>query len=567
MKFQELRDKTDDLTNFEAFKNLPLISNSNIIKNLPQDWKNWLFIQKAKITHENKYDYSKVVYKSNNTKVVIICPIHERFSQRPADHLNKIGCPKCGKLNYLKKNRLSTQEFIKKAVKIHENKYDYSKIEYINHRTKITIVCPKHGDFQQTPNSHLKGRGCPHCGKLNYVNKNSLTTKQFIQRAVKTHGDKYNYSEVNYKNTTTKITIVCPKHGDFQQTPYNHTKKTGCPICNESKGEGKIAYWLNKNHIKYKREHTFKNLPRLRFDFYLPDHNLLIEFDGIQHFKPIDKWGGEKHLIKIKHRDRIKNQFVKENSIKLVRISYGFLNYVGEILEFILFSAENNFQLGINDISYYNYKYTIDLPNWIFRKNIIKSMAFTKLGITSNKIYARKCEFKKVSSKEASKFFRGNHLHSGVGTKYSYGLYYDSELVCCLSMKKHLKYQWEIHRLASIKNTIVVGGFSKLLKQFIVEFRPETIFTYADADWTLNYEDSVYYKNEFKYVGLTEPSYKYYNKTNGVVLSRQRCQKHKLRKLFPKIYEDYKTESQIMAEAGFTRINNTGNYKFIWTKA
>ena len=125
--------------------------------------------------------------------------------------------------------RITTRDFIKKAIKIHNNKYDYSKVEYINSYTKIKIRCIKHNYiFEQLPNNHLQGQGCPKCANEN----NRLTVENFIKKAIKTHGDKYDYSKVIYINTLAKVKIKCIKHNYiFEQTPKHHLKGQGCPLC------------------------------------------------------------------------------------------------------------------------------------------------------------------------------------------------------------------------------------------------------------------------------------------------------------------------------------------------
>lgn len=189
--------------------------------------KNIKFIEKAKKLHMDKYDYSKVSYINNKTKVCIICPKHGEFWQTPDTHLRSKGCPFCGRERSSLKQRITKETFIQKAKYIHGDKYNYSKVEYINDRTKICIICSEHGEFWQTPNNHLKGKGCPSC----YGNK-KLTINDFIKKAQNVHGDKYNYSKVEYINTDTKICIICPEHGEFWQTPYKHIKYShGCPVC------------------------------------------------------------------------------------------------------------------------------------------------------------------------------------------------------------------------------------------------------------------------------------------------------------------------------------------------
>ena len=179
------------------------------------------FIKKAKQIHGNKYNYSKINYKTAMIKVIIICKIHGEFNQIPSSHLLKHGCPRCAK-----NKKLTTKEFIKKAKQIHGNKYDYSKTKYINSKIKITIICNQHGKFLQSPNNHLNRNSCPKCNK-----GIKLTTKEFIIKANKIHNNRYNYSKVNYINAITKVVIICPIHGKFLQTPHSHLSKSGCPKC------------------------------------------------------------------------------------------------------------------------------------------------------------------------------------------------------------------------------------------------------------------------------------------------------------------------------------------------
>ena len=183
------------------------------------------FIKRAKKVHGDKYDYSKVKYVNALTKVTIICPIHGEFEQTPAKHLSGIGCASCAR-----RKKLNTEEFIKRAKEVHGDKYDYSKVNYIDSSTKVTIICPTHGEFEQTPASHFRGQGCPDCS-----GSKKLNTKEFIERARKVHGDKYDYSKVNYVNSTTKVTIICPIHGEFEQTPEKHLSGHGCPDCSGRK--------------------------------------------------------------------------------------------------------------------------------------------------------------------------------------------------------------------------------------------------------------------------------------------------------------------------------------------
>jgi len=286
-----------------------------------------LFIIKSNKIHNNKYDYSLVDYKKSNLLVKIICPIHGVFEQRARNHLQGQGCPICnGK--FLKSKKL----FIYESNIIHNNKYDYSLVDYKNNKTKIKIICPIHGVFEQRPDDHLNGRGCRKCGGKD--KKDNIT---FIKESIKIHGNFYNYDKTNYINNIIKIIITCPIHGDFKTTPNNHlSKKSGCALCHESNGERKIRLYLNEKNIKYIFEKRFKNCKYkycLPFDFYLPDYNICIEYDGKQHFESIDFFGGEKRLNEQIIKDNIKTEYCKNNNIKLIRIKYN--EDIYKILELI----------------------------------------------------------------------------------------------------------------------------------------------------------------------------------------------------------------------------------------
>ena len=190
------------------------------------------FIRKAKEVHGDKYDYSKVEYKNNSTKICIICPEHGEFWQAPYCHLKGQGCPKCGvKSMWNKRGRIKTKEFIEKSKAVHGDKYDYSKVDYVDAKTKVCIICPEHGEFWQTPNTHLRGSGCPKCGQEKTTVKQRLTTEEFVRRAKEVHGNKYDYSKVDYVDAKTKVCIICPEHGEFWQTPGNHLYGQTCPKC------------------------------------------------------------------------------------------------------------------------------------------------------------------------------------------------------------------------------------------------------------------------------------------------------------------------------------------------
>lgn len=202
----------------------PLCGKIKIRKKRAYSFEDFLLL--AKKEHNDKYIYSKAKYHDYKTKICIVCREHGEFWQKPTDHIQGNGCPKCS--HNLK---LTTEDFIKKAKQIHKDKYDYSKVEYKNNREKVCIICPEHGEFLQSPNAHLRGAGCPLCAQQIRIYSLKDSLQDFIKKAQETHKGKYDYSKVHYINSTTKVCIICPEHGAFWQTPRDHIAGHGCRKC------------------------------------------------------------------------------------------------------------------------------------------------------------------------------------------------------------------------------------------------------------------------------------------------------------------------------------------------
>jgi len=280
-------------------------------------------INKSNIIHNFKYKINFNGYTNIKDKVVITCPNHGNFKQIMSDHLNGRGCSICAVEKNTTKKRNNIKELINRANKIHDSSYIYNLNEHKSMHDNVDILCQKHGIFNMSLHSHInKKRGCKKCA----IEKVTMTKSEFIQIANKIHNNKYDYSKVNYINGRTKIIIICPEHSDFLQLPRDHiNKKNGCPICNESKGERLISILLDNYNIKYVPQKSFFDLKYrglLYFEFYLPELNMCIEFDGEHHFKPITYWGGDKTFKLVKKRDKLKNDYCKLKNIPLLRISH-----------------------------------------------------------------------------------------------------------------------------------------------------------------------------------------------------------------------------------------------------
>lgn len=279
-------------------------------------------IEQFKEKHGDKYDYSLVEYSNIDTPVEIICnTCHKTFSQSPYEHRKGASCPYC-------QGFYKTEEEALKDIKRIRPEYDYSKVKYINSTTPMSIICHNHNEpfeFQLSYNEIMSGkRMCSRC-----ANK-LVFTEDFIEKATKIQGDLYDYSQVDYQGSKIKVKIFCKKHEKyFLQTPNAHLRGSGCPICKTSKGNKYIFNVLKENEINFINEYRFEDCideRPLPFDFYLPDYNLVIEYDGIEHFEPVN-FGSETVTLEkafeyVHRHDKMKNEYCERNNIGIIRIGY-----------------------------------------------------------------------------------------------------------------------------------------------------------------------------------------------------------------------------------------------------
>ena len=285
---------------------------------------------------ENKNDYSKVEYISSLKKVIIICKKHGEFEQSPGSHLQGHGCYVCGRENISKNNELIKKkcetEFKIKSNNIHFNVYDYTKSNYIDAKTNLLVICKEHGEFDVTPNNHLRGKGCPKCGKIKFANSKIKPYDEYLNEFIKLYGNKYDYSLVEWKGSSVIISVICNNHGIFDILPYMHKFGKECPKCSNQYSKISIE-WLSymeiKNLIKIihaKNEGEF-NIPNTKYkaDGYCKETNTIYEFHGdFWHGNPnkylstdINKKTG-KTFGELYQNTQKKEQFIKDMGYNLV---------------------------------------------------------------------------------------------------------------------------------------------------------------------------------------------------------------------------------------------------------
>lgn len=307
-------------------------------KSLSTRWQK--FLNQVHKKFDNRFDYSNSKYINANTPITILCPDHGPFEMIPWVHsASTTGCPACSQSNFTGSRRFTKESYIRRCEAVHGNKFNYDNSEYNNMKSELVITCPTHGIFKMIAWLHLKSKhGCPSCGNEAIGRALSFTKEKFILEAQKVHGDKFNYSKVEMYNNTNKVIIICRKHGEFKQLAQSHLGGVGCPKCASSKGEDAIRAFLDANNIRYIAQHKFPDCKRVRclkFDFYLPDYHICIEYDGEGHFRPIkikDQDRGKLLLKYAQENDQIKTSYCKMKGIPLLRIDYSKKNQIAEIL-------------------------------------------------------------------------------------------------------------------------------------------------------------------------------------------------------------------------------------------
>lgn len=506
-------------------------------------------IKRAIKTHHNedgtpKYDYSKTIFTGSEKPITVICHEkdefgieHGEFYPPARNHIHSTGCPKCAG-----NKKLTTETFIHKAQLKHKKpdgtpKYDYSLSVCENGNKSLTIVTchekdmfgVEHGDFVVRIDAHLFGQGCPKCS-----NNSLVSIKEFIIRAHNVQDIRrqklglpiYDYSKITEISMTKRIPIICPLHGEFEQIAYNHLYgKEGCPYClnkNKSILENELYDFIKSIYLGKIIRNTRSILSNnYELDIYIPDKNIAIEFDGLFYHSE-DSKPNNYHLMK--------TQECESKNIHLIHI----------------FEDE-----------------------WLDKEEIIKSRLKQILGITENKIYARNCKIQTINCNDEKIFFETNHLQGYIPSNICYGLFYQNELVACMSfgpLRKNLGQTnseidtYELYRFANKLNTTVIGGASKLFKQFIKSYKPKQIITYADRRYSTLINKTLYDNIGFKFVSSTIPNYFYiknqkrYNRFNfrkDILVSKYGCPPEK-------------TEHQFCLEQGWYRIYDCGNLKYVW---
>lgn len=459
------------------------------------------------------YGLDEVRYESMSKHITLVCKEHGRFSAQAGNVLyRKSGCPKCAVESNGKRSRKSFESYVNRARAVHGERFEYLGVEYENAQAYLRVYCREHGEFRQSAQDHLRGIGCQKCSKPMFDHGS------FIAIANQVHGAVYDYSLSEYRYAIEPVTILCKRHGKFEQTPSSHVNGQGCPKCaNVGPSEAQLEiYEFLSGHINVELEYALDGT-RKRLDLFIPRLNLAVEYHGLI-------W----HSTKFKEDPR---EDYKKHKL-----------------------AES---LGIRVIHIYE-------DEWKLRRSVVERTLLSAIGKLP-RVFARSTKLVELSTSEADTFYEVNHLQGKCMAEVAYGLRHGGELVACMSFgiarsnrRNTDKEVWELERYAATKT--IVGGAGKLLSAFIKSGRAREIVSYSDSR---AFSGNMYKALGFDLVDESAPDYKY---TNGNYrFGRQHKSKYQ-RKNLPSIltmFDPEKSEAENCRDNGLYQIFDCGKRKWI----
>lgn len=468
------------------------------------------WIARATKKHGGEYGYSNAIYTKGSDQIEITCKVHGSVWQNASNHLSGARCLDCAGTR-----RLTTDAWILLANAVHDGIYDYSKVEYKNATTRVTIICQYHGEFEQIPRDHRDGHGCTQCATESRtligrgIAKN--TTASYITSAMEKHDGFYDYSQTIYETSRKHVTIICPEHGPFSTRASSHLLGTGCGKCMNKQSKKETDLYTFVKSICPDAINSDRSLIKpYELDIVIPSMKIAIEFCGLY-------WhtDGRRGIDKNYH----KNKFDKCND------------------------------LGIQLI-------TIFEDEWDDREIQVKNKIKSLLGIDDRpSVYARKCTIGIVSHAEKVAFYNNNHIQGDGGGKISYGLYNNSELVACMTFKVMANGVYYLNRYATSHR--VVGGAAKLLTHFKKNHEWSEIISFADCRWS---NGNLYYKTGWELDSVSRPDYSYFYK--GKRKHKFGFRRKNLEQILGDKFNPAESETVNTAKNGIHRLWDCGKMKF-----
>ena len=444
------------------------------------------FIKKAELVNSTKLDdFSLVKYTKSDVLVDIIChkigkdgKEHGLYKITPNSYLNGARCHKCKNEQISERQLLQQDDVIKKLEEVYKDRpwYDFSNTTYLGWSKNISIFCHakdkdgnEHGVFTVNAGHALgRGDGCRKC-KYEQLSRNSaFTTEEFIEKARLVHGDKWIYDETVYNGYDVKCKIICPKHGEFWQTPDSHLQGSGCPSCSHRKSDAEneitsfLMERLGEDKVFTRKRGIISKMKEI--DIYLPTKRIGIEYDGC-------RWHTE--------------QFGKDKYYHLSK-------------------TESCAKSGISLIHVFEDEY-------IDHKEIVLSKLSHIIGTDGNKkkIYGRKTKIKEINYDEASTFLDRNHIEGKTSATVYIGAFIGGKIVGVIALLMDKENDWILSRMATDYDYICCGVVGKMFSFFKKKYSPICVKSFADRRWAFSNGNNIYTRLGFNLVKVVEPNYRY----------------------------------------------------------
>ena len=527
--------------------------------------------------------YDKVDYINANTKIELICPKHGSFFKHLRAALKSKGCPKCMSEIQGINSRKTTEEFVREAIKVHGNTYDYSLVEYKTTQSKVNIICSKHGIFNQRPISHLRGNGCAKCGFEVVSFKLSKDTQKFIEQSKKVHGELYDYSKVDYVDSHTKVVVICDKHGPYNVLPHNHIRGVTCDKCaREQKASALVkpySYFLERalaqHGYAYEYDESSYNGMSSSIIITCSEHG---PFQQLATLHAIAGQGCSK-CRSYRGVQTSLYESISSNISDDIEFDY---SEVGWSYELDMYIPSKGIGIELDGLYWHSDKFKdkyyhrdkqtyfkregirvlhVFEDEWYDKREIVSSIIQNALGQINNVVYGRDTRVASISYADYEQFMVDNHIQGTAKASIRYGLYHGNELVSCMSFGKPRralgkadKNGFELIRFANKINLRVIGSATKLYSTFVKEYAPTYVYSYANKRY---FSGALYQVLGMDFVKETIPNYFY-------VKGAKRFNRFMFRKdILVSGGEDINsTEREIMKGRGYLRIYDCGTYKY-----
>jgi len=484
------------------------------------------------------YNLAPAVYIGMNRKINFVCKKHGMMQMDAKNMMNGKSCQACAFEARKGKLRFTTKKAVGRFLETHGDKYDYSRVKYEGQQVPVTVVCKTHGAFLQKPEFHWSGSGCPQCFHAERRGAaQRMSHQELVDRVDSVFGGLFDLSEVAYENSQADIYVRCIKHNKTYPTRANWllNGNNPCTKCNHMKSAGEMQV-LSFTSFLTEAQSRVKIIPgsTKELDIYLPHHNLAIEYCGEYH-----------HGVKDKDDE-------KQNRHRHIQKHKGCAG------------------IGVRLITMYEME-------WKNRTPQVKRLLRSAVGKLKGRLFARKCELRKVCTKEAREFFDKYHIQGGAGSGEHYGLYWKDKLVACMRFTfgnndrgaAAATRTWTLSRYAT--RVTVVGGASRAFSAFVNEHQPEEVKSFSDNRY---FSGGMYAKLGFSLDEEMPEDYQVWSPKLGV-LPKPQYQRRNI----PKRLEDHgvedtfdpetdpRTEAEMTYLMGARRIYDCGKKRWVWKSA